>query len=185
MAHSFIQQNSVINTFERLLLSDASVEPGSIDPSSLTGVFPVDPAWLEPTQAAITNPAASINGGLVSMSDVGLTSSDGHVVTAGEQRVWNYVEVRLTGGTVSPIRVSIQSSTGGSLADYMNIHMTNPGRTIVGPFLMMPGWTHVVRNSTNGGAGDTMLVNRAGFISAPGVPLPFLYGPQEVIGSGI
>jgi hypothetical protein len=176
-----IQTPDVVHNIEQLQTADASIELPSIDPSALTPTFGLEPGWVRRGDISWNTAAVSINGANPTITDTDVTgvtilrfdALQQRRITVERQRMWNYIDISLGGGTVSPILINVfldlpllQSVFLGQFSG------TNPGRIMIGPIYVPIGWTFNIRNNTAGGGGDTIQVSAMGVQALSGVPLP-------------
>lgn len=171
-----IQEQAVVNVMNRLRLTDLSVDAGQIDPSILSAVYGPKPEWIRlvPT---LTRDVTAINGVTINDDDVDATVISGQGPVLSDNRMWQFVQIMLSGGTVSPIIVSLTINVGGDGIEIWRDDMVNPSRLMLGPFLIPAGSTHRVATGTNGGVGDQIHVTRFGFQSPIGIGFPIVPGP--------
>jgi len=177
-----IGQADVGRTFRRLLPNDLTTELGEIDPSQLTPVFPIDPAWLGIQSKGYQSTTTSIAAGVFDVFDnvlAGWATGGNPVLTPpttmfdiGNNRL-EWLHVRLQGtGTVSPVRVHFAwfpPSVGAF--DQLEVDVANPGVVNAGPFFVPAGWQARIRVN-QGGAGDQASIDLTGLEAPQGVPLP-------------
>lgn len=173
-----IQTPEAVASLEKLNLADRSIDLPSIDPSVLSPVLPVDPAWIRPNHVTFASGAGSINGTSISMLDIDstntFTSANNENITSDEQRFYSYLTIELGGGTVANITVTISRFIPAILSyqPFLNPVIANPGFFAFGPVYIPPGSSIRIRNNTHGGAGDNMYIAGWGFQAPAGVAMP-------------
>lgn len=173
-----IQTPEAVASLEKLNLADRSIDLPSIDPSVISPVLPVDPAWIRPNHVTFVSDAGDIDGVQISMLDITVsntfTSSLEEQITDREQRFYSYLTVQFGGGTVSSIQVTISRFIPQILGyqSFLEPVIPNPGIFSFGPVYIPPGSSMRVRNKVNGGSGDSMYFAGFGFQAPAGVAMP-------------
>ena len=180
-----IQTADVLNTFERLNPTDASIDFGTIDPSIITPVFNMDAAFISQQFQLAQTFGTSLNGTTVNITDISdLTGQfQDRLPSVERQRYWQSVSVGIAGGTVNPIGVSFRLFVSGTTIETHRINVANPGFITVGPFFGAPGVGVRVQTITNGGAGDELATKWQGFTAPSGVPIPLLPAMTVSVGN--
>jgi hypothetical protein len=175
-----IQTPEIIASIDKLNLNDSSVDLPTLDPSSLTATYAIDPGWINSSYFGSGIAATSINGSSVDWRDAGngilLAGLWNTAPEMGEQRYYECIGIDIAGGTVNPVPVNIYIDNLVFSVPLIKTTVANPGTMSIRGVYIPPG-LRLRLIIGNGGAGDTARVDCLGVRSDPGVPLPILGGP--------
>jgi hypothetical protein len=180
-----IQNPQIRSVLDLLEASPPNSDMPLLDNKTLNWVYPVSPEFLNPDPVFWRLGPTSIDGTNINVLDNnnGVTTltfdQGGPPRIATEGRYYQSIEIRLAGGTVGTIGISISSrvtSDTGAIVAYLDrlIDMANPGRLVLGPIYCPPQVVLQITNETQGGAGDTLDVFAHGLIQPIGTPTPMI-----------
>ena len=172
---SGIQQPHVPNVFDVLNPTDVSTDAGTIDPSVLSPVFPIDPTWVG-TQPLWSRAGGSIAGSALTLRDDTPTGSDnwGYLVDPLLQQYYPWIQIGVHGAGTTPITVKVQLVIGVSTFNARVFTVANVSEAVtVGPFYSPPGSRMQVYFSAGSGT-DSADASWMGFQADAGVPLPLI-----------
>jgi hypothetical protein len=188
-----IQTPDVVHVLEQLQTADANLELPVIDPSALEPVYPIQADWVRQGVIAANTASTTINGAFATFTDTDPTDftlrfdalNQGAIQT-GRNRQYNYIDMVVAGGTVTPIVCEMALNLPGVFTIRVIARsIANPSRMLFGPIFVPAGWDAIFSTLTVGGVGDVVAVSLIGIQAPTGVPIPTFSGLTAEIGLGV
>lgn len=174
------QTGELFSVFDRLDPDDANITVPTVDPSSITPVFPIDPAWLGLNTIALRSANQSISGATGDFSDTDNSEFTNQFPPSVQFDISTLIlfnrryvaRIRIGGGTTPPWGIARWAFPGITAFEQADFIFTNPGSVSMSVFV--PRGAEFNIQIGGGGGSDVANVNLTGIYAKPGVPLPTL-----------
>lgn len=172
-----IQTPDVPGAFDVLELDDLSVDAGSIDPQTISAVYPVESAWISQSPIICSLGSQTLGAWRTWLDTTTTASASPTTVPLVNQNRWyTSITVSITGGSVDPIAYQLSLQVGAANWPISRFDQPNPSRGYIHGIWIPAGYTLAITNSDSG-AGATMTVELMGLQAPRGSALPLFPTP--------